>query len=100
MLADEQGKNLPSAPAVFIGLNGHPSIHPVDKPAAPVNMGDDVPTVWTKVESVFEVPAGEGAVRISSPTFFVIGASGAGFLADFLLERASAGTPLSPLAKP
>ncbi len=100
MLADEQGKNLPFVPAVFIGLNGHPSIHSVDKPAASANMGDDVPTVWTKVESVFEVPTGEGAVRISSPTFFVTGASGSVFLDDFILERAGAGTPLSPLAKP
>lgn len=98
-LLDSQGQNLPSSYAFFVGLNGNVSLQPVNTPPNFSELKAEVPTEWTKVEAVFDVPSDMAADRLNRPEFFGLYTSGSVFLDDISLERVAADTPLSPLSK-
>ncbi len=64
-----------------------------------IQIAADLPTKWTKVEAVFEVPPEVGAVQLGRPEFYARRLTGSVFLDDISLARTDAGTPLSPATK-
>ena len=101
MLADAQGKGMPSAPAVFVGTE-RSSEHPPGRQIHGAREHgrrhpDGLDESGNRVRGASSGWGSEGRLI---PTFFVVGASGSVFLDDVSLERVDAGTPLSPLAKP
>ena len=95
-LLDDQGHNLQENLAIFVGLNGKTTIQSPEKGLDFSPYKEPLPSEWTKVESVFEVPTDLGASRLSRPDFFAQYTSGSIFLDDFSLERVGSDVPLSP----
>ena len=95
ILVDDKGGGLPGAPALFVGLNGRTSVQSLESEFQPGGFEGKLPTAWTKVEAVFDVPGSPGASRLGSPGFFVQYAAGEIYLDDVALERVPGTTPLS-----
>jgi hypothetical protein len=95
-LLDEQKQQLPGNLALFVGLNGHTTVQSPETKLDFSMFHDPLPTKWTKVESVFEIPASTGATRLNSPEFFALYTMGSVFLDDVSLERVEKTVPLSP----
>ncbi len=103
-LADSQGQTAPGNQAFFVGLNGQSN---TQSPQAGVNLAmfpDPLPTEWTKVEAVIEVPADFQGGRLGRPEFFAQYTMGSIFLDDVSLERlekeAPPATPGTPPKNP
>ena len=99
LLLDDQGQPLPGDQALFVGLNGQTTIQ---SPVSGLNLSmfpDPLPTEWTKVESVFEIPPDIKATRLGKPEFFVQYTLGSVFLDDLSLERVGKDVPLSLSSK-
>jgi len=85
------------SPAVFVGLNNSVSLALLKKPFDLGKLAAPLPTQWTKVEAVFEIPAVEGGVDNMGLGIFWQETSGKIYVDDVVLEKVDPTTPLSPV---
>lgn len=95
-LLDNNGKPLQQNIALFVGLNGAFTIQSPEKGLDLSKLSGELPKTWTKVESVFEIPASYEAARLGKPEFFAQYTFGSIYLDDVSFERVDSATPLSP----
>jgi hypothetical protein len=108
--ADPAAQVLPKTPGFVVRIflrqgnadapGGHLFIGPGNRvarnnPAAPVSKS--LPTTWTKIEAVIEIPPGVDSI---GPALFSWRTKGAIYADDFSLEKVDASTPVTPLWQP
>ncbi len=84
-------------PAIYVGLNSKVAV--VWLPQAPDlrKISTSIPSEWTKVEAVFEVPKIESGIDNMGLGVFGLETKGKVYLDDVELEKVDAQTPLSPV---
>ncbi len=86
-------KKLPKV--LFIGLNGASAMRETSGSLDIPEIAAELPTKWTKVESVFEIPKNLDANQMGRPEFYARGVMGTIYLDDISLEKVAASTALS-----
>jgi hypothetical protein len=106
--ADGAAQVRPKAPGFAIRLNllqnnadaagGHIYIQPgnaISRGNAPADSSAPLPTEWTKVEVVLEIPAGVDSV---GPSLFSWWVNGSLFVDDFSIQKVDASVPVTPMS--
>ena len=86
-------------PAIFIGLNGNVAILSLKTPVALPGLATELPSDWTKLEAVVEIPAINDGVDSLVLGVFGQYTKGTFYIDDVSLEKVSESTPLSPVVE-
>lgn len=98
ILWSEDGKQLPDDEALYVGVNGLVTLQSMSRRMDLSGYSDRLPTKWTKVEAVFDVPEmlNLGSCKLGRPEFFAHYTLGSIFIDDVSLERVAPETPIKP----
>ncbi|PAW80110.1 MAG: hypothetical protein B9S32_01900 [Verrucomicrobia bacterium Tous-C9LFEB] len=93
-----QGKaDAPKSPAIFIGLNGNVTIESLIDGTKLRGLAAPLPTEWTKVEAVVEIPVVKEGVDGMQMSLCGQNTRGTLWIDDVSIEKVSESTPLSPV---
>lgn len=97
ILWSEDGKQLPDDEALYVGVNGVVTLQSMSRRMDLSGYSDPLPTQWTKVEAVFDVPEmlNLGSCKLGRPEFFAHYTLGSIFIDDISLERVGKTVPLT-----
>ncbi len=94
-------KEIPGAYCIFVGVNGKPVLQAAADDLDASDFGSELPSVWTKIEAVFEIPRTLGPIDgLFGPSLFAWRTKGKLYIDDVTLEKVAADTPLSAAIVP
>lgn len=95
-----QGKaDAPKSPAIFIGLNGNITIESLIEGTKLRGLAAPLPTEWTKVEAVVEIPVVKEGIDGMQMSLCGQNTRGTIWIDDVSIEKVSENTPLSPVGE-